>query len=276
MIGFFEPSLLFSSLPLSHFSVFPLILFVISSPFCFSLLTSARLFLCSPQNPPCSIFDSNSYPPGETSPYATRAMNSAQLSSLSRKDVIFSAASPDEGALVSAAAYFGFFFVKREVDALLVLSRPMKRENEGDNPIHKNNRKNDKNDKSGKNDKSDLKKQTMKERAESKMETHGETRGTLLRYELLHTLDFTSTRKRSSVIVREPNEMGGRVILYSKGADNVMKQRLGRKKGAGEREREEKTAQQVDEMAQVGLRTLLVCKRVLSKEEYERWAKRYD
>lgn len=44
-----------------------------------------------------------------------------------------------------------------------------------------------------------------------------------LRYEILNVLDFSSSRKRMSVIVREP---GGRLTLYCKGADNVIYQRL--------------------------------------------------
>ena len=43
--------------------------------------------------------------------------------------------------------------------------------------------------------------------------------GTEEKYELLNTLEFTSTRKRMSVIVREPS---GQIVLYCKGADNVI------------------------------------------------------
>jgi magnesium-transporting ATPase (P-type) len=50
----------------------------------------------------------------------------------------------------------------------------------------------------------------------------GCTVGVDAKYELLNTLEFTSTRKRMSVIVREP---GGQIMLYCKGADNVILER---------------------------------------------------
>lgn len=46
------------------------------------------------------------------------------------------------------------------------------------------------------------------------------------KYKLLNTLEFNSTRKRMSVIVREPQEMGGRVVLMTKGADSIIAERL--------------------------------------------------
>jgi magnesium-transporting ATPase (P-type) len=50
-----------------------------------------------------------------------------------------------------------------------------------------------------------------------------EVGGRLLRYELLAVLEFSSDRKRMSVVVRGPQ---GRLQLISKGADNVMLARL--------------------------------------------------
>ncbi len=44
-----------------------------------------------------------------------------------------------------------------------------------------------------------------------------------LKYKLLHIVEFTSDRKRMSVIVRTRE---GRVMLVCKGADNVINQRL--------------------------------------------------
>lgn len=42
--------------------------------------------------------------------------------------------------------------------------------------------------------------------------------GTTLRYEILNVLEFTSARKRMSIIVRDPN---GSIKLFCKGADTV-------------------------------------------------------
>jgi phospholipid-transporting ATPase len=46
--------------------------------------------------------------------------------------------------------------------------------------------------------------------------------GTRERYEILNVLEFTSTRKRMSVIVRNP---AGQIKLYCKGADTVIYER---------------------------------------------------
>ena len=44
---------------------------------------------------------------------------------------------------------------------------------------------------------------------------------TIEEYELLNVLDFTSARKRMSVLVRRLDEQDDRVFLLCKGADNV-------------------------------------------------------
>ncbi|GAA0153704.1 primary active transporter [Lithospermum erythrorhizon] len=87
-------------------------------------------------------------------------------------------------------------------------------------------------------------------------------------YELLDVLEFNSSRKRMSVIVR--NEEGN-LLLLSKGADNVMFERLA-KRG---REFEQTTREHVNEYADAGLRTLILAYRELNFEEYERFKKRF-
>ena len=47
--------------------------------------------------------------------------------------------------------------------------------------------------------------------------------GELLKYKLLNVCEFTSTRKRMSCILREPN---GKILLMCKGADTVITERL--------------------------------------------------
>lgn len=44
-----------------------------------------------------------------------------------------------------------------------------------------------------------------------------------LKYKLLHVCEFTSTRKRMSVIVKDPQ---GKIILMCKGADSVIMELL--------------------------------------------------
>jgi len=48
--------------------------------------------------------------------------------------------------------------------------------------------------------------------------------GKTLTFELLQTLEFTSSRKRQSVILRDPNT--NQITLYSKGADTIIEKRL--------------------------------------------------
>ncbi|KAF5445365.1 hypothetical protein F2P56_034416 [Juglans regia] len=79
-------------------------------------------------------------------------------------------------------------------------------------------------------------------------------------YKLLNILEFSSSRKRMSVIVRKED---GRILLLCKGADSVMFERLA-KNG---REFEEKTKEHINEYADAGLRTLVLAYRELDEEE---------
>ena len=45
------------------------------------------------------------------------------------------------------------------------------------------------------------------------------------KYKLLYTLEFNSTRKRMSVILRDPE---GKIIVMSKGADSILFPKLSR------------------------------------------------
>lgn len=81
-------------------------------------------------------------------------------------------------------------------------------------------------------------------------------------YRLLNILEFSSSRKRMSVIVCDEE---GTLLLLSKGADSVMFERLA-KNG---REFEEKTKEHINEYADAGLRTLVLTYRELDEEEYK-------
>ncbi|XP_021300390.1 putative phospholipid-transporting ATPase 9, partial [Herrania umbratica] len=80
-------------------------------------------------------------------------------------------------------------------------------------------------------------------------------------YTLLNVLEFNSSRKRMSVIVRDEE---GKLLLLCKGADSVMFERLA-KNG---RDFEEDTREHINEYADAGLRTLLLAYRELSENEY--------
>ncbi|XP_042413371.1 putative phospholipid-transporting ATPase 9 [Zingiber officinale] len=87
-------------------------------------------------------------------------------------------------------------------------------------------------------------------------------------YTLLNILEFSSSRKRMSVIVRDEE---GKLLLFSKGADSVMFERLA-KDG---REFEQSTREQINEYADAGLRTLVLAYRELDEEEYMEFNKKF-
>ena len=149
----------------------------------------------------------------------------------------YKAQSPDEAALVQAAADMGFIFKGREREVLL-LQTPFGSTNvggpeDGDDIIHR-------------------------ESGYSSTTTAEE--GSLERYELLNILEFTSARKRMSVVLRKLDGDDSRLFLLSKGADSVIFERL--KPGAGE-ELKQVTEKHLDEFASQGLRTLTLAYKVI-------------
>ncbi|XP_010502792.1 PREDICTED: probable phospholipid-transporting ATPase 8 [Camelina sativa] len=87
-------------------------------------------------------------------------------------------------------------------------------------------------------------------------------------YELLHVLEFSSSRKRMSVIVRNPED---RLLLLSKGADSVMFERLAKHGRQNERE----TKEHIKKYAEAGLRTLVITYREIDEEEYSIWEEEF-
>ncbi|XP_063997843.1 phospholipid-transporting ATPase IC [Pogoniulus pusillus] len=122
----------------------------------------------------------------------------------------YQAASPDEGALVTAARNFGYVFLSRTQSSITV----------------------------------------------SQM-------GLRSTYQVLAMLDFTSDRKRMSVILRGAD---GRIRLYCKGADTVIYERLHPRSP-----QREATQEALDVFASETLRTLCLCYRDISQGEFEAW-----
>uniref|UniRef100_A0A3P9PDN6 Phospholipid-transporting ATPase n=1 Tax=Poecilia reticulata TaxID=8081 RepID=A0A3P9PDN6_POERE len=83
------------------------------------------------------------------------------------------------------------------------------------------------------------------------------------KYELLHVLEFTSTRKRMSVIMRTPS---GKIRLYCKGADTVIYDRL-----ADSSRYKEITLKHLEQFATEGLRTLCFAVADISESSYQHW-----
>ncbi|XP_071847551.1 probable phospholipid-transporting ATPase IA isoform X3 [Apostichopus japonicus] len=129
-------------------------------------------------------------------------------------EIKYQASSPDEGALVDAAARLGFKFIARTPNYVEL-----------------------------------------------------DLNGNRERYEILNVLDFTSDRKRMSVIVRTSK---GSILLLCKGADSVIYERL-----AASQEYTEDTIQHLESFAAEGLRTLCLSFREISNEDYEEWSATY-
>ncbi|CAA6665564.1 unnamed protein product [Spirodela intermedia] len=98
--------------------------------------------------------------------------------------------------------------------------------------------------------------------AESQMKLH-------LTYKILNIIEFTPSRKRMTVILRNDE---GQLLLLSKGADSVMFDRLSEDGRASEA----KTREHVNRYSEAGLRTLVVAYRELSEEEYREWNQMFE
>ncbi|KAF8393599.1 hypothetical protein HHK36_021843 [Tetracentron sinense] len=83
-------------------------------------------------------------------------------------------------------------------------------------------------------------------------------------FKVLNLLDFSSKRKRMSVIVQDED---GQILLLCKGADSIIFDRLS-KDG---RIYEESTSRHLNEYGETGLRTLALAYRKLKESEYSVW-----
>ncbi|CAK5275664.1 unnamed protein product [Mycena citricolor] len=144
--------------------------------------------------------------------------------------------SPDEAALVQAAADVGFVFLGRDRD-MLSLRTPFSPEPE--------------------------------------------------RYQLLNILEFTSARKRMSVVVRHVDGPDNRLFLLTKGADSVVFERL----RPGNDQLKDLTETHLSNFANNGLRTLTLAYKIVPgkvppsayhprcssdpEDEYTAWSERY-
>ena len=122
----------------------------------------------------------------------------------------YKAQSPDEEALVNAAAAVGYVFRGRDRDVLR-LQTPFSDE--------------------------------------------------LEHYQLVNILEFTSARKRMSVIVKKLDDGDDRLFLLTKGADNVIFERL---KSGGD-DLKKITEEHLDSFANEGLRTLTLAYKVIPR-----------
>ncbi|RQM26118.1 hypothetical protein B5M09_002587 [Aphanomyces astaci] len=98
--------------------------------------------------------------------------------------------------------------------------------------------------------------------------------GDTVLFDVLHMFEFSSERKKSSMIVRERGGSAG-VILFCKGADTVVFPALRSPVDAEEDERYTAMKQHLVTYAAEGLRVLCVAQRELSDDVYEAWNAKY-
>ncbi|RDX83241.1 Phospholipid-transporting ATPase 3, partial [Mucuna pruriens] len=101
-------------------------------------------------------------------------------------------------------------------------------------------------------------------------ESHIEKMGKIedVSYEILNVLEFNSTRKRQSVVCRYPD---GRLVLYCKGADTVIYERL----SAGNNDIKKVTREHLEQFGSSGLRTLCLAYKELHPDVYESWNEKF-
>ena len=86
-------------------------------------------------------------------------------------------------------------------------------------------------------------------------------------YEILANFPFSSDTKRMGIVIK--HKSSGRLIFYLKGAETVMKSKV-------------KPNQRVvidescDNLANEGLRTLVISQKLLSPEYYQEWNRKYE
>ena len=90
-----------------------------------------------------------------------------------------------------------------------------------------------------------------------------------INYEKLQILEFTSDRKRETIIVKDPD---GKIILYTKGADSIIEERLSPNSN---KEILTQCKYYVDKFSAQGLRTLFIAMKILSENEYKLFFKEY-
>ncbi|RQM16150.1 hypothetical protein DD237_004572 [Peronospora effusa] len=147
-------------------------------------------------------------------------------------EVRFSASSPDEQALVSGAKFFGFTFESRGLGVARVrVKRP----------------------------------ELIRRYAKDATGPNA-----LLEFKILDVLEFTSDRKRMSVVAQYPN---GEYWVLTKGADNVIYPLLAKSKSNPELLKE--TMRHLETFGDDGLRTLTIAQRRVDDKEYLNWSARF-
>ena len=86
-------------------------------------------------------------------------------------------------------------------------------------------------------------------------------RGRVRNYNLLYVLEFNSTRKRASVILRDDQ---GKILLLCKGADTFLFERI----NSGNSQNIDKTKYNLNEYGKIGLRTLALAWKEIPQNQF--------
>ena len=97
-----------------------------------------------------------------------------------------------------------------------------------------------------------------------------EINGENINYKLLNTLEYSSERKRMSVIVKTPSN---KYVLYAKGADSMIEQLLCKEDKNSDLLKS--TNDYLKIFATKGLRTLMVAYKEISETYYNEWSEKY-
>ena len=89
----------------------------------------------------------------------------------------------------------------------------------------------------------------------------------LKKFQKLQIIEFSSDRKRETIIVKTPE---GKIILYCKGADSIIEQRLSKNTS---KQILDQCKYFVDKFSALGLRTLFIAIKVISEKEYSSFEK---
>lgn len=112
---------------------------------------------------------------------------------------------------------------------------------------------------------------TLLERGRKSVKVQLRDGNQVVEYPVLQSLEFTSDRKRSSIIIRDP--ISGKIELHCKGADNVITERL--TEASRNADSSKKTFETLDELAATGLRTLCIAVREIDEDVYTSWSARF-
>jgi len=89
-----------------------------------------------------------------------------------------------------------------------------------------------------------------------------------MHFKLLNVIEFNSTRKRMTVIVRNPD---GKIVVMCKGADSIILPLL-----RSDSQHVDNTIRVLENFSREGLRTLLLAQKEISESEYAKWNQKYQ